>query len=209
MDSPTAAAPPSPPPPGSPAATPARDLTGIMLTTGRLVLTAPTPADEDTVYAHCQDEAIQRWTTMPSPYLREHAHAFLTETVPHGATAGTDAVFGVYHATTGRLLGMVGLHGITAPESKHGALAEIGYWTAPDARRQGYTAEAVRAVTRWGLGELGLQRIEWIAFAGNEGSRAVARAAGYTIEGTLRNRMVQRGERTDVWIGSAVPGDPI
>jgi RimJ/RimL family protein N-acetyltransferase len=188
---------------------PARDLTGTMLTTGRLVLAAPTAADVDTLAEICQDEAIQAWTTVPSPYRREHAQHFVETVVPQGLAAGTDAVFAVYHAVTGQVLGMVGLHGITGPDAKHGAQAEIGYWTAPAARRQGYTVEAVRAVCRWALSELKLDRIEWIAFDGNEASRAVARRVGFTMEGTLRSRMVQRGRRTDVWIGSLLPGDPL
>jgi RimJ/RimL family protein N-acetyltransferase len=180
-----------------------------MLTTGRLVLTAPGAADIATVYEICQDPQIQAWTMVPSPYAYEHARHFVEQSVPAGAAAGTDAVFGVYHAVEGRLLGMIGLDGITGPEDRHGARAEVGYWTAPYARRQGYTAEALRAVCRWGLAELGLQRIEWIAFAGNEASRRLALKAGFTMEGTLRNRMVHRGRRTDVWIGSLIPGDTI
>jgi RimJ/RimL family protein N-acetyltransferase len=193
----------------APGAETARNLTGIMLTTGRLVLSAPTGADIDAITRICQDEAIQAWTTVPSPYTREDARRFVEQVVPTGASVGTDVVFASYHAVSGQLLGMVGLHGITGPGDRHGAQAEIGYWTAPDARRQGYTAEAVRAVCRWALSELGLERIEWIAFDGNEPSRAVARAVGFTMEGTLRGRMVHRGRRTDVWIGSLVPGDPI
>jgi RimJ/RimL family protein N-acetyltransferase len=191
------------------AAPPARDLGGVMLSTGRLVLTAPSAADTATVYEICQDPQIQAWTMVPSPYEYEHARRFIEQAVPAGAAAGTDVVFGMYHAVEGRLLGMIGLHGITGPEDKHGARAEVGYWTAPYARRQGYTAEALRAVCRWGLAELGLQRIEWIAFAGNDASRQLALKAGFTIEGRLRSRMVHRGKRTDIWIGSLIPGDTI
>ena len=186
-----------------------RDLTGVMLTTGRLVLTAPTAADIDAIYRICQDEAIQRYTTVPSPYEYEHARDFVEKAVPGWAAEGSNAVFGFYHATTGQLLGMIGLHGIRGPEAKNGAMAEVGYWTAPEARRQGYTVEAVRAICRWGFAQLDLQRIEWIAFDGNEGSRAVALKAGFTLEGKLRSRWVHRGERRDGWIGSLLPTDPI
>jgi len=185
-----------------------RDLTGTMITTGRLVLTAPTSADIDAIYRICQDPAIQRYTAVPSPYEHEHARDFVEKAVPGWAKEGSNAVFGFYHATGGQLLGMIGLHGISGPQAKNGAMAEVGYWTAPEARRQGYTAEAVRAICRWGFAQLGLQRIEWIAFDGNEGSRAVAVKAGFTVEGKLRSRWVQRGERLDGWIGSLLPGDP-
>ncbi|MBS2966303.1 GNAT family N-acetyltransferase [Actinocrinis puniceicyclus] len=185
------------------------DLTGIMLTTGRLVLTAPGAADTEAIHRMCQDAAIQRWTTLPSPYEREHARDFVERFVPQGLKAGTDAVFGVYHNVGGQLLGMVGLHAISGTEAKNGAMAQVGYWTAAEARGHGYTAEAVRAVCRWGLERLGLQRIEWFAFEGNEGSRAVALRAGFTLEGKLRSRYVHRGRRVDAWIGSLLPGDPL
>lgn len=198
-----------PAPPPSPGPPPARDLTGIVLSTGRLVLAAPGAADIPAIHEICQDQDIQAWTMVPSPYEYEHARHFVEQSVPVGLAAGTDAVFAVYSAVGGRLLGMTGLHGITGPEARHGARAEVGYWTAPYARRQGYTAEAVRALCRWGLAELGLQRIEWIAFDGNDASRHLAVKVGFTIEGTLRNRMVHRGRRTDIWIGSLIPGDPL
>lgn len=190
-------------------APPGRDLTGIMLSTGRLVLSAPSAADTATVFEYCQDPDIQAWTMVPSPYEYEHARHYIEQAAPAAAAAGTDAVFGMYHAVHGRLLGLIGLHGITGPEARHGACAEVGYWTAPHARRHGYTTEALRAVCRWGLAELGLQRIEWFAFTGNEASRRLALKAGFTMEGTLRSRMVHRGRRTDIWIGSLIPGDTI
>src|SRR6266700_1769482 len=108
----------------------ARDLTGTALTTGRLVLSPPTAADVDVLTEICQDPDIQAWTMVPSPYRREHAEQFVNVTVPQGMAAGTDAVFALHHAVSGQILGMVGLHGITTAEDKHGAQAEIGYWTA-------------------------------------------------------------------------------
>ncbi|MGC4853133.1 GNAT family N-acetyltransferase [Micromonospora sp. DT4] len=35
-------------------------------------------ADADGVHRACQDRDIQRWTTVPRPYLSEHAHDFVT-----------------------------------------------------------------------------------------------------------------------------------
>ena len=40
---------------------------------------------------------------------------------------------------------------------------------------------------RWGFRERGLQRIEWLAFVGNEASRRVAEKAGFRSEGTCRS----------------------
>jgi RimJ/RimL family protein N-acetyltransferase len=64
--------------------------------------------------------------------------------------------------------------------------AEVGYGLMSDARGRGYTAEALRRVTDWAFTETGLNRIELRHAVGNGASCAVARAAGYTIEGTMR-----------------------
>jgi RimJ/RimL family protein N-acetyltransferase len=185
----------------------AQDLTGIALTTGRLILKAMEPQDIDAVTEICQDPEIQRWTRIPSPYSRADAVSFVTEIAPAGRAAGTDAVFGLYHATTGDLLGAVGLHGIAPASAGRTSRGEIGYWLAPAARGHGYVTEAVRAVCRWAFAELELERIEWLAFLPNEASRQVALKSGFTIEGTLRRKHVHRGQRVDTWIGSLLSTD--
>ena len=183
------------------------DLTGIALTTGRLILKAMEPQDIDAVTAICQDPEIQKWTVVPSPYTRADAEAFITEISPAGRAAGTDAAFGMYHATTGEIIGAVGLHGIRAAGGHRSAQGEIGYWVAPAARGKGYATEAVQAVCRWAFAVLELDRIDWIAFLPNETSRQVAIRAGFTMEGLLRAKYVHRGRLVDAWVGSLLPGD--
>src|SRR5690242_19366507 len=41
--------------------------------------------DADAVTAACQDPEIPRWTTVPSPYTREHAMEYLSQEDPDGA----------------------------------------------------------------------------------------------------------------------------
>ncbi|MCW7990991.1 acetyltransferase [Streptomyces platensis subsp. clarensis] len=85
--------------------------------------------------------------------------------------------------------------------------AELGYWAAKEQRGRGYTVEAARAVLGWAFRDLGVERMEWHAEAGNEGSRAVARKLGFRMEGTLRAKLVREGTRRDIWIGSLLPSD--
>ncbi len=54
------------------------------------------------------------------------------------------------------------------------ATAEIGYWIAPAARRQGVAARAVELVSAWAFATLPLERIELMPYAGNDASAAVA-----------------------------------
>jgi RimJ/RimL family protein N-acetyltransferase len=95
----------------------------------------------------------------------------------------------------------VGLSGLA-----HGT-AEIGFWCAPAERGRGIVPDAVRAVCRWGFGALGLERITWLAYVGNDASRRVADKVGFAVEGTLRAYLPHRGERRDAWIGSLLRTD--
>jgi RimJ/RimL family protein N-acetyltransferase len=66
---------------------------------------------------------------------------------------------------------------------------------------------AARAVIGWGFDGLGVERLEWVAEKGNVASRAVAERLGFTVEGTLRSKIVHQGTRRDAWIGSLLPSD--
>jgi RimJ/RimL family protein N-acetyltransferase len=201
-----------------PAVAPRRDFTGLSLSTARLVLREFRDDDIDAITEACQDELIQRNTTVPSPYTRGEAVKFVREACPDGRRAGKDVVFGVFVAggaeevdarlaQRGGLVGAVGMHRIGHLGAPCGGNGELGYWAASWARGHGYVAEAAAAVCRWGFADLGLTRIEWYALAGNEDSWAVARRCGFVREGTLRSWLVHRGVRHDAWAGSLLPGE--
>ena len=84
---------------------------------------------------------------------------------------------------------------------------EIGYVIAPSARGKGVATRSVDLLTRWGLDELGLERIELRIDSENAGSERVAERAGYTKEGVLRNVGFKEGLRTDVGIWSRLTTD--
>ncbi|MEV5881996.1 GNAT family N-acetyltransferase [Streptomyces sp. NPDC052020] len=173
----------------------------VTLTTGRLVLRAVRPRDTEAVYAACQDPAIQRWTTVPSPYLREHARSFTERTVPDGWANGSMFTFGAFLPSGGDLVAALSL-------TRHSpGAAEIGFWGVREHRGHGYVTEAVAAVCRWAFTRLAIDRVEWRAEAGNTASRAVARRAGFVLEGTLRSAVDNKGVRRDCWVGSLLPSD--
>lgn len=177
------------------------------LTTPRLLLRPIGPDDTAAVFAACQDPQIQRWTTVPSPYLREHAEQFACDYAPKAWAAGDAAVFGVTDRGSGELLASVGLH---FDRGRDEGIAEIGYWTSASARGRGVTTEAVAAACTWGFSTCGVERLEWYAEVGNLPSRRVAEKVGFTIEGTLRSFLVRPGgERVDGWVGSLLGTDEI
>ncbi|MFF7153808.1 GNAT family N-acetyltransferase [Streptomyces sp. NPDC008139] len=180
----------------------------ITLTTERLLLRPLAPDDAEALYVACQDPDIPRWTAVPSPYTHENAADFVGRICPEGWRDDTMYNFGVFTADSGALVSSMGLlrfgaSGLTGPERQ----AELGYWTAKEQRRKGYTAEAGRAVCAWAFDALGVERIEWYAEAGNDGSRAVARSIGFVMEGTVRSKILYAGTRRDAWSGSLLPTD--
>ncbi|MFF5842060.1 GNAT family N-acetyltransferase [Streptomyces massasporeus] len=160
----------------------------VTLTTDRLLLRTVGSQETDAVYDACQDPDIRRWTTIPSPYLREHARSFTEQLVPDGWADGSMFTFGVF-LHSGELAGMLGI------TLRALGMGEIGFWATKEHRANGYVTEAA------------LDRVEWRAEVGNRASRAVAERAGFTIEGTLRSAMNNKGVRRDIWVGSLLPSD--
>ncbi|MFE7613644.1 GNAT family N-acetyltransferase [Streptomyces celluloflavus] len=178
----------------------------LTLTTDRLVLRPFEPSDAAAVHAACQEPDIPRWTSVPSPYGLQDAERFVGTASSEGWRDDTTYGFAVTTKADGSLVGamaLVRLAQLRTPERQ----AELGYWTTKEHRGQGYTAEAARAVARWAFRDLGVERLEWLAEAGNHGSRAVARKVGFQMEGTLRARLLHEGTRRDCWIGSLLPSD--
>ncbi|MFD6420128.1 GNAT family N-acetyltransferase [Streptomyces sp. NPDC060194] len=173
----------------------------ITLTTPRLTLRPVGPEDSDAVLAACQDPAIQRWTTVPAPYLREHAEGFTGSYGPDGWRDDSAFTFSVLDTASGALVAMTGVM------RRGERSAELGFWTVAEHRGNGFMTEAARAVSRWALESAGIERLEWRAEVGNTASRAVALKAGFTLEGTLRSALVHRDVRRDAWVGSLLPSD--
>ncbi|MEU5316036.1 GNAT family N-acetyltransferase [Streptomyces sp. NPDC021056] len=173
----------------------------VTLTTGRLVLRTVGPDDTDAVHAAAQDPEMQRWLSqLPSPYLHEHAQAFTEQFAPDGWANDSMFTFGVF-LPTGELVGMLSI------TMRSLGVAEIGFWATKEHRGNGYITEATTTTARWAFTALSIDRIEWRAEVGNIPSRTVAEHAGFTLEGTLRSAVNNRGVRRDCWVGSLLPSD--
>jgi RimJ/RimL family protein N-acetyltransferase len=166
------------------------------------VLRAPAEDDVDAITAACQDPEIPRWTTVPSPYTREHGEGFVAQ-VADGWAGGTEAVWALFADDV--LVGMVGLHHIT--DHVAGGHAELGYWMTADARGRGYLVEAATAVIDWAFTERGLARLTWRAVVGNVPSARAARALGFRYEGIQRQALTSERGRDDGWSAGLLPTD--
>jgi len=109
---------------------------------------------------------------------------------------------GVFDLATGALLGSMSLS--RAADNS----AEIGYWTAADARGRGVATRAGRALARWAFDGFDLRRITWRAHVGNHASKLVARRIGVTVDGIERAALpAPGGGFVDDWVGSILPGE--
>ncbi|PYC66476.1 GNAT family N-acetyltransferase [Streptomyces tateyamensis] len=119
---------------------------------------------------------------------------------------GTGASWAVRDPDSGRLLGHLGLREV---EFTTGS-ARIGYWIMPGARGRGLARAATELASRWAFGELGLHRIELAHAVGHEASCAIARRAGYRLEGVLREALPDSyGTRHDLHLHARLATDPV
>src|SRR5699024_6519073 len=94
-------------------------------------------------------------------------------------------------------------HAAGAPGRRPGGgFRETGFWLVPAARGRGIGASAVALLVGWAFSELDMLRVEMTTTPENAAVPALARRLGFTHEGVLRRRNIERGERVDiVWFG--------
>lgn len=90
----------------------------------------------------------------------------------------------------------VGIVSLTPKETETHS-AELGYWTASEHRRQGYTSEAVSLVTDYGFRDRGLHRVSARVFEFNDGSRELLESLGFTHESVHRESVFVDGAYQD------------
>ncbi|MFI7067903.1 GNAT family N-acetyltransferase [Kribbella sp. NPDC050124] len=166
-----------------------------------VTLRAHTPADIDPVFEMCQDPEMQRWTTIPVPYLREHAENFLTEQIPNGWRDGGMWAWAIEY--DGRYAGTVDLR------DGDGGVGEVGFAVAPSARGAGVMTRALRLVVRHAFDVLEWDRVIWRAFVGNWASRRVAWKAGFRGLVVVPGGGKARGVRYDEWVATVGRDDAL
>lgn len=158
------------------------------LTDGTVTL-RPWHPDEAGWYAEqAADPEILRFTSEPAGLTAAAVRAAIEEMLATRAHAGLV----VTDAATGALLGNAGL----APGAEPGTGA-VSYWVAPAARGRGVATRAVRLLVAYAA-ELGLRRLTLWTRADNTGSRRVAEAAGFRLEGVEPGGETIHGADRDV-----------
>jgi RimJ/RimL family protein N-acetyltransferase len=79
---------------------------------------------------------------------------------------------------------------------------EVGFWVIAQQRHRGVASRAVSLAVSWVLESLDLLRVEMTTIPENRAVPALARRLGFTQEGILRSRNIERGRRVDIiWFG--------
>jgi len=153
------------------------------------------------VTAACQDPEIARWIpVIPSPYSEEDARGFLEQS-RLSWDLGEAYGFAIVDEAN-ELLGAIAMRMLRF------SVGHIGYWVTSGARGRGVATNALNALCRWAVDDLGLKRLELMTDPGNVASQRVAEKAGFQREGILRSSLEYRdGRRRDSVLFSALPDE--
>jgi RimJ/RimL family protein N-acetyltransferase len=135
-------------------------------------------------------------------YREDEARRWV-EAGPDAWDRGETFDFLVTDRVTGAVLGGCGLNQVEQLNRR----ANLGYWTRTSATERGVATEAAAVAAHYGLGELGLARLEIVAATANLASQRVAAKLGAVREGVMRNRFWLQGRPEDGVLFSLVPAD--
>ena len=174
-----------------------------VLETPRLLLRVPSPADADAIQlAASAREIADTMISLPHPYPPGEASRLLAAQAA-ARDEGKAVMFVIEDRSNGEFRGVVELRDI---DPEHGQ-AELSFWLALPAWGRGYMSEVVDAVLRYGLVELGLNRLYAYHMVRNPASGRVLAKCGFRQEGVLRQRVRKWGKFEDVAIWAALRHD--
>ncbi|WP_156726771.1 GNAT family N-acetyltransferase [Streptomyces apocyni] len=123
-------------------------------------------------------------------------------------SAGTAYAFAVTDGSGGgnggAVLGQMSIGGV---HRRH-RIGWVSYWTTAAARGRGVASRACRVAAEWAFTDAGLFRLELGHRVNNPASCAVARAAGFAVEGRQRQKLEYDGVRYDVELHARLATDP-
>ena len=163
------------------------------LETPRLRIRRMTMQDAADIYGYSRDPEVARHVLWDAHRSIGDSRAYLRYMLRRYRQRDP-ASWGIEWKETGEIIGTIGFMWIQSDNSA----AEVGYSLARNYWNRGIMTEALKAVIDYGFGRLNLNRIEAQHETTNPASGAVMRKCGMVHEGTLRQRLYNKGRYVDV-----------
>lgn len=163
------------------------------LETDRLRLRKLSMRDAADIYAYSQDPQVARYVLWEAMTSLSEAKNYIRYML-RKYRLGEPASWGIEWKATGQIIGTIGWMWI----QRENASAEAGYSLNRRFWNQGVMTEALGALIEYGFTCMNLNRIEAQHETENPASGTVMRKCGMLREGTLRQRMINKGKYVDV-----------
>ena len=174
------------------------------LLTSRLTLRPVRMSDAEDMYEYSRDPEVARhvlWDAHTSIHQTRNYIRYLIRQY-RSAAPGT---FAIALRDSGKVIGTIGFMWLQMDNRS----AEVGYSLGRRYWNQGYMTEALQAIVEFGFTRLNLNRIEAQHECDNPASGRVMLKAGMQREGTLRQRIYNKGRFVDVDLYAIVRSDVI
>ena len=174
-----------------------------VLETRRLRLRPLSMRDEKDMFRYASDPEVSRhvlWDTHETPRQTRSALRSALRQYRSGAPGS----FAIERRSDRRMIGTIGFMWVNIDHKS----AEVGYSLNRDFWNQGLMTEALRAVIAFGFDELCLNRIEAQHETDNPASGRVMIHTGMQYEGTMRQRLMNKGRYVDVRQYAILRSDP-
>lgn len=175
----------------------------VLQATPQLTLRPWTEEDAPAVLAAFADPEIRFWH-MREVATEEEARSWIAAWRERWS-AETDGSWAIAAVGTDEVVGQVALRTVGL-EVGYG---QITYWVLPASRGNGVATQAVAALSRWSLEELGLHRLEIWHSVANARSCRVAENVGYALEATMRSALQHEDGWHDMHVHGLVAGDAL
>lgn len=162
-------------------------------TNGRVLLRACAPEDADVLYGDLVGTRVTDTIVWDGPESLEEYRQGLRE---RGCLTRARALhlFTVVDTSTNGPIGTIDVR-----RASDGTWT-TGLWIAERVQGRGLGTDAVEAITRYAVDELGLSTVEAHVFVGNEASRRVFEKNGYGLTETRPGAVTKRGRTIDEWV---------
>lgn len=174
-----------------------------ILETERLLLRPLRRSDEKDLFAYASDPEVSRHVLWEAHKTVRDSRMFLRAAIRQ-YRRGMPGTFAITLRDSGRMIGTIGFMWVNVDHRS----AEVGYSLSRDYWNRGIMTEALRRVIAFGFQELGLNRIEAQHETDNPASGRVMVHAGMQYEGTLRQRLRNKGKFVDVSLYAILRSDP-